>query len=152
MTYNEKVKTLTEKYEPRIRALLARYGEAFRAAGYGWDGEIWAEADEEYRWQVTLLRPGTEQDEESGRPPDDAVDVTFIVCEEKEYDDADGEGVTFRLDLTEVGGRILGGQAPYNYTPKCWLPLDDEDEIEARFRLFEAADFASAVKVAEEAV
>jgi hypothetical protein len=34
---------------------------------------------------------------------------------------------------------------PYNYTEMLWIPADEADLIEKRFRFFEQADPASAV-------
>lgn len=146
MTYDEKINALKAEYEQRILAIVAAYGEVFRAAGYTWSGDTYQQDDSEYAWAITLLRPGTSV--VGGKWPEDAVDVVFTLCEERVHERVEEGGVAFRLDLTEVSGRILGQQSPYNYTEWCWIRLDAKAEIAERFRLFEDADPAAAVSVA----
>lgn len=44
------------------------------------------------------------------------------------------EGVTFRIDIVEHGGRILGGCCPDNYTDACWVDANDKEAVEKRWQ------------------
>lgn len=78
-----------------------------------------------------------------GREP---IDVSLEIVESQDYEGVTG-GFTFRLDVVEYGGRILGGCSPFNYTEQVWcktLPA-----IKKRFELLKGAinadDIASLV-------
>jgi hypothetical protein len=43
------------------------------------------------------------------------------------------EGLTFRLDVVEYGGRIICGYTPYNYTEKCWVDANDAEAVKTRW-------------------
>lgn len=135
MDYVDRVEALVGKYEPRILAVLGNVREVFVGGGWTLLGKPYHMLDEEHSWWVTFLPPGAAP----GEVRDDAVDVRFEVNEQCVHD-ADGEGVTFRVDVTRYGGAVLGELSPGNYTEECWLSLDDPGAIEERFKIFERAD------------
>ncbi len=122
MDYNAKVDALKEKYEPRILAIMANIAEAFRVLGLE-PTKIVDLCDDEYRWAFDANGVG--------------VDFTIV---EQLASEGDGQGVTFRIDLTGSNSEILGGIAPFNYTKQCWVDINDVEAIEDRFSIIEDAD------------
>lgn len=51
-------------------------------------------------------------------------------------------GVNFGLDIVEYGGIILGGLAPFNYSPEVWVDSRNPDAVLARWHVFEDADIS----------
>lgn len=66
----------------------------------------------------------------SGREP---FDISFSICESTDYEGIEG-GYTFRVDVVEDGGLILGEFSPYNYTEEVWCK--SLSTIKERFALF----------------
>lgn len=64
-----------------------------------------------------------------GREP---FTITLELVDSHGFDGVDG-GYTFRVDIVEDGGLILGGFAPFNYTEQCWCKT--LDDIRYRFEL-----------------
>ncbi len=117
------VEEVRDKYEPRILAGMNAIKDTAIREGYTVEGPE-ETSDEEFSWALFV---GTQ------------VDITFTIVESKVREGTD-EGISFMLDIVESGGRILGAFSPYNYTPKLWVPLDDPDAIEERFRMMEQVD------------
>jgi len=72
----------------------------------------------------------------------ESIDVSLEIVESQDYEGIAG-GYTFRLDVVEYGGRILGGCSPFNYTEQVWcktLPA-----IKERFELLKPAVNASEI-------
>ena len=69
-----------------------------------------------------LLKP-------EGREP---IDVSFEIVESHDYEGVDG-GYTFRMDIVEMGGRMVGGFSPFNYTEQVWCKT--KPAIRERFDL-----------------
>jgi hypothetical protein len=128
---------IKEKYEPRILAVLSRIAETLREAGYTVDEPIDLSCDQ-YWWSVLVHGDGDE----------DTIDISFRICESEQYD-GEENGVNFALDIVEMGGRVLAGLCPYNYTPQCWVDRSDEAAVEERFAIFEEADAANIVPILE---
>ena len=129
MDFDAKVKQLKVKLQPRIERVLTDIGEAFKSEGWTWPEGICDMSDEEYSWSIQVYRPDSNDE-------DDSVDVTFTICEERVHEGGDDpQGVTFRLDVVEWGGAILGGMSPGNYTEDCWIDIDS-DRLADRFELF----------------
>lgn len=42
--------------------------------------------------------------------------------------------------MAEVGGAIVGGLTPFNYTEQVWVPRSNPEAVEERFRIMEDAD------------
>lgn len=147
---------IKERYEKRINALLEQMSDLCVKEGMisGGIGEM---HDEEYRWYLTLWRceddrkPYREYGENAfGVDPkeqvpcyDKSVDIAFEIAEAQTYGDDPIDGVNFAVQITENGGRMLGGLTPYNYTGECWVPASDEDAVEERFKIMEDASIDS---------
>lgn len=128
---------IKEKYKPRILALLRRIAETLREAGRTVDDPIDLSCDE-YWWSLLV----------HGDSDQECIDISFHICESEQYDGEEG-GVNFMLDIVEMGGRVLGGLTPFNYSPQCWVDRNDEDAVEERFAIFEEADVAEIVPILE---
>jgi hypothetical protein len=110
---------IKHKYQKRIMAILDRIASVLRAAGFNVEGpESW-DCDD-YRWVLLV---------------DGKVDISFKLCESEKYDGERG-GVTFALDIVEVGGRIIGGLTPFSYSERCWVSRNDKEAVEERFPLY----------------
>lgn len=128
-----------EQYEARLdqlyeRVLKTRIIETleslthdFREAGYTTEGPFDL-TDDEYRWYIVV--------DGNGLP--EPVDVTLEVTESTSYGDGT-EGINIGLSIVAEGGLILGGLAPYNYSPEVWADVRDEDAIIYRMQLIETA-------------
>ena len=128
----EQIKTT---YEARIRALLDGIASQIR------DGDPTLQVSEidemfgdDYRWSLLVQTAEQAQDKDDLQ----GVDVTFVICESELYD-GEENGVNFAVEIVGVGGEIIGGLTPYNYTERCWVSRDDSDAVEERFQLVEHA-------------
>lgn len=131
---------IKEKYEPRIIALLT----AMRTALLEYDLHVespWLMEDEEFSWWMLVQTEAQHNAEEL-----DGIDVRFTILESEHWD-GEKNGVNFGIDITSVGGSIVGGLTPYNYTDEVWVSRDDEDAVEERFVLLETADTADAAEL-----
>jgi hypothetical protein len=90
---------------------------------------------DDFRWTFNAYLPS---DLDDADPEPQGVDVTFVICESEHYD-GEQNGVNFAVEIVGVGGEIVGGLTPHNYTDRCWVSRDDAEEIEERFRLVENA-------------
>jgi len=112
---------------------------------HGW--ETWSPTqmfDDHYRWAMLVVVDG-----DGEKLGDHDIDITLEMCESEQHGDDPG-GVTFRLDIVEVGGRILGGCSPYNYTEKCWGARNDPGAVEVRFSILEQLEFEEIVRLIEQ--
>ena len=127
------LEAMRQRYEPRVRKFLVDVGRALRKERWIWHGEVLDLSDQSYQWAINVLKPNAADRE-------DSVDVAFSIPEQQEHEPDSGEGISFQVDITSFGGEILGGLSPGNYGPDCWIPLEEEDRIEDRFRIFEDPD------------
>ncbi len=125
--------TIMRKYRERIVAIMERIADVLREEGYLVGGPEFWDGDD-YRWVLLVHVDG-----DSDKLGDEDVDISFKLCESEEYDGTPG-GVNFALDIVQVGGRIIGGLTPFNYTERCWVPRNDSEAVEERFRIMEQAD------------
>jgi len=120
--FRELEKRITRKLEEVRQDALVR----------GFDcTEVVNMCDDVYRWNV-LISPKNADVEDFG------VDVTIHIAE-SEFHDGDENGRNFMLDIIAYGGAVIGGCAPYNFTSQCWVPRDDWESIDARWRIFDDA-------------
>jgi hypothetical protein len=126
-----------DKYTGRIMAVMNRIRTELQAAGFTVD-EPWSSDCDDYRWEMVVHMADTPAGAET-KVHDDDLDIAFKICESQEYDGTDA-GVNFAVDIVQFGGRMLGGLCPFNYSEDVWVPLDNEDAIEQRFRIMEQAD------------
>ncbi len=128
--YNEPSKDkICSKYEKRVVKWLNRCRDAFVQRGVSCSEVGSVDLDEEERWAFLV------QWQDASKLSED-VDVQFRIVWSGVYGDDPG-GVTFRIDLTAVGGEIVGQVSPYNYTSQCWVVRKDGLAVEERFRLVE---------------
>jgi len=143
MDFNDKIEALMKRLTSRVEVIMSGFEEAFVNEGWTTDGVCFMDGDD-YTWSLQLFRPECEGDD------DESIDVSFTICEQQSFEGPeDADGLTFRVDLVEYGGRILGGMCPFNYTEECWIPIDEEERVEERFNYFELADPSEAVAVAD---
>jgi hypothetical protein len=134
--YENKVKVVRDAYEDRIVKILNRVRYELINAGYEC-GELSESSCDDYRWNFVCYPRGTRA-ADCDELPDDAIDVTLQIAESQQYEGTD-DGINFMIDVVEVGGTIVGGMAPGNYTSECWVSLNDPAAVAARFALFERA-------------
>jgi hypothetical protein len=129
---------IRRKYSGRILDVLRAMEKELTAAGYT-VGAPYYQGDEDDEWWMTACPHSLKQRAEEDHPTDGDVDIRFTILRSETTDGEPG-GVTFSVNITGSGGQIIGGMTPGNYSPDLWVPRKDHDAIEARFRLFEAAD------------
>lgn len=140
-TWNEQVESIRNQYAERIVKVLDGIRAALVDAGYK-VSEPFDLSGDDYQWALLVYIDSTSDgDVENGD-----VDISLKIAESTTYDGTE-DGINFALDMTTVGGRCLGGLTPYNYTEDVWVRLDKPDEIEQRFRIFEAADPADILEL-----
>lgn len=118
----EQVEAVKNKYEKRILAVLNGLRNSIVEAGHQCGEPFEMDGCDGYTWSMIV------DEDEHG---ENGIDVSFTIVE-------DDEGIAFRVDVVEFGGRVLGGLCPYNYSQDVWVR--SKDAIEKRFRLFEQAD------------
>jgi hypothetical protein len=133
-TYADKVTTVKDRYAERIVRILERIRETLQDAGYQ-VAEPFDMTCDDYRWSMLVYV----ESEPEGDVEDGDIDITFQIAESEQFDGTE-DGINFSLDIVTVGGRILGGLTPYNYTGDVWVNLDDAEAIEQRFSILEQAD------------
>jgi hypothetical protein len=132
ITLSEGVK---DKYEARITAYLTGVAKLFREQGWA-AGPVMDLCADEWEWAIQV-NPDPQADLKGDRR---TIAIEFEIAESLQYGDGT-TGVSFRIDLNGMGGWVIGGLAPYNYTSDCWVPIDDEDAVETRFSIVENSDF-----------
>lgn len=132
---------IEQKYAVRVVAILGAISSDVQAEDETLViGETYDMHCDEYRWSFNVCRADQEQ---AAEHEPQGVDVSFVICESEQYD-GEENGVNFAVEIVGVGGQIVGGITPYNYTERCWVPRDDEDAVEERFKLVEQAPASDA--------
>lgn len=134
--YDKLMESVAAEYGPKALDLLKRVAavcEEHRLAV----NEPYDLSTDDYRWAMRVWR-GLDRTQDEG-----SVDVTVEIAEEREYERGDGYGLNFGLEIVEWGGRILGGFAPYNYTPDVWVDARNPSELADRWSLLENVDLHS---------
>jgi hypothetical protein len=135
MDYADHLEKVKDLYEPKIRALLKRIREVLEDEGLTVHDPYFLDGDY-YSWSMTVHRhPGDHAD-------DDGADITVEIAEERYYDDPEGWGINFGLDVVDYGGIILGGLTPFNYSPEVWVDSRNPDAVLARWHVLEDADIS----------
>ena len=128
------VDAVKDEYDSKIRDLLQRLRKLCLDAGlHVPDDPFSMHNDVSYQWSLMVWR-------KPGRLNLDMVDISVEIVEAKEYGDDPEDGINFSLMITEWGGRILGQLSPYNYTPECWVPATDPEQVAARWNILETAN------------
>jgi len=140
-------KQIMQKYRKRIMAIMNKIAEAVREAGFRIDGPDFLDG-ENYSWSI--LSSFRDRPQPDGSSWDEDVNIDVNIIESEPYGEPKG-GVNFGLDIVEVGGGILGGVTPYNYTDEVWVPRRDKEAVEERFKIFEESiDPSDVVRILEE--
>lgn len=126
-----------ETYVPRIKTMLDEVRKDALERGFQCD-EPYDMTDEEVRWNV-LVRPADATPDQ-----DVGVDVSITILESEACDGTKG-GCNFALEMVEYEGLIVGGMVPYNFTEHVWVPRDDENAVETRWRVFNEHFSASSI-------
>lgn len=124
---------IKDRYQGRIMAVMGRIASALQGESYLVEGPHFMDGDS-YSWSLLVHLDG-----DIDEVAQDDIDITFKIAESEEYDGEIG-GINFCLDIVEVGGRILGGLCPHNYSPQCWVDRTDAEAVEERFKIMEDAD------------
>lgn len=132
--YAEHVDRRHEELRERMQDVLRELSTAFAEEGYI-ASPVYDRTDEEYGYAFIV----------SGGNLVEEVDVSLTLAESFSYGDLDG--VSFALDVVAFGGEIIGGLTPYNYTPDCWVPVDDAEAVSDRLAIIEQADTFKAVQL-----
>lgn len=142
--YQAKVEAIETKYEPYMKRILGEMKQAFEQAGYD-TSEIGDMSDEHLILDFVVYEEG---ETEEG-PQENDVDVTFQVAPSIHFDGS-LEGVNFIIDVVSVGGEIIGGLSPFNYTNEVWVDVNDEFAVEERFNIFNQTDPGELVYLVED--
>lgn len=126
---------INKKYKARIKRILCNIRDACKAVGLRPDAEPSDMSCDDFRYNLVVRRPHS-----AGRTyADDDYDVTLEINESEECDGTE-DGINFAVNVVQIGGAIVGGLSPFNYTDQCWVSRKDPAAIEERFQILEAAD------------
>jgi hypothetical protein len=139
MEYSDIMEGIKNKYEDRIKKVLTAIREVLQGSDYA-VGEIYDMSDDCFAWSFLVSRDKSVTGNYNPSDlQDDDVDIIFTIAESIHYDGTEN-GLNFMLDVTEVGGIVLGGMCPFNYTEDVWVDINNSDAIEERFVYFEQAN------------
>lgn len=138
--YKTRLEVAWEQRDVGVKARFTRWltdvAEAAVKAGYT-HGEAFDNSDEEYSMAILINVP---------KAVDGSVMVIVTLIEARVHGD-EGEGVSVRVEASLSGyADETIGIAPYNWTPRCWVPLEhtcadssecDEEVLEDRMDLVE---------------
>lgn len=136
LRYSEHMEAVQAEYGPKAMALLERIKALFVEQGYEVNGPFDMCADD-FRWSMLVTAPGMRQEK--------GMDLTVEIVEERSYDDAEGWGLNFGLDIVRYGGRLVGGLTPFNFTPECWVDSRDSEAVAVRWAYVGDCDAQEAV-------
>jgi hypothetical protein len=137
---------LKDKFADRIVAILSAVVTELRESDETLCvSEVYDLHCDDFRWTFNVHTAEQDKDKDELQ----GVDVTFVICESEEYD-GERNGVNFAVEIVGVGGEIVGGITPYNYSDRVWVSRCDSEAIEERFQLVEQADPGSAVQLVTE--
>jgi len=139
--------TIRKTFAARIRKLMEAIRKELTEAGY-YCGGLWDDDGDYYSWSFLCHTQG-KPEEGAELSQDHDIDIRFIIAE-SEYWDGERGGVNFMLDIVAVGGRIVGGLTPHNYTPECWVPRRDNEAVKDRFQIMENTDPHDVVPLIED--
>jgi len=157
--YEKLLKEICTKYDGRIRTFLAKIIAALQSSR-ACDietSEVVTDFSDDHRWEFVGSTAEKPFEREEYDPNEDgtAFDVTLEICEQRSFEGADDGrdnpnfGINFGLNMVSVGGAIIGGITPHNFTDDVWIDARDPDEVEQRFRLIEEASIPSIVETVE---
>jgi hypothetical protein len=129
--------TIVKKYQARIKRIMREIRAACEEAGWYCSEIAFLDCDD-YSWDFIVHTKG-KPEEEADLDDYTDIDVTFKLCESEQYDGTK-KGINFALDVVAVGGSILGGLTPYNYTSDVWVNRLDENALAERFQILQDAD------------
>jgi hypothetical protein len=133
--YSSVMEKVAEAYKPLAMALLRKIRIILENENLI-THDPFDMSDDMYRWVMVVHRhPGD-------HAADDGVDITVEIAEKRDYGNPEGFGINFGVGIVEYGGLILGGIAPYNFTPQCWVDSRDDKAVKARWKLIENADYS----------
>lgn len=135
---------INDKFKVQIATILTGIAEALREDGWK-VGEICDMSCDDYRYSILA----SQYDANPSELNEDDVDITFEICESEEYDGTTS-GVNFAIQVVTVGGRIIGGVYPHNYTDECWVDRGDGEAVEKRFDLIAQLDPDGMVSLLED--
>lgn len=132
--YTQKIEEIETKYKPQMERIIGEIKQLFEEEGYS-TSEVDDYSDEHLRLDFVVYKNG---ETEEG-PEEDDVDISFQVAPSL-YFDGSLEGVNFMVDIVSVGGNMIGGLIPYNYSDDVWADINDESAVEERFNIFNNTD------------
>lgn len=124
MSAQRQDEVIYDAFKARCSALMENVAGTFRKRGYG-VSEVQDISCDEYQWEFSVEREGE-------RP----VSVILTLHEEAAYE-GEGGGCNWSLQGIEDGGRISFDLSPFNWTEKCWVPMDDIDAVGERLAVIE---------------
>lgn len=137
----EQITKLERKYAHRIKKILWSMKRSLKDAGFKTSSLSEIPGEYASMWQFVTYVKGTWREMD-----DDDVDINMGPAISEECD-GEKNGVNFVCHIGTVGGRILGGLTPFNYTKDVWVPRNDEEAVERRFELLASADPSSLVDI-----
>jgi hypothetical protein len=112
-----------ERQKPAMKAFIEAVALPFLSS-------VWEDNGDDYGFGTQIERPDRAEDAEDD---EGKLDITLQIWDSGDADDGIyGVHGNFVCDITEAGGRIVGGFTPNNYTDRVWVDYSDDDEFDAR--------------------
>jgi len=128
------IEEICERYEDRIRKILDAIRLELHEQTTLKCGDV---CEMEQQWSMLVVSPQDMIDNKFDL--EQGVDISIEVIDSEEHD-GEEDGVNFGINLSAIGGGIVGGLTPYNYTERCWADRSDAEAVEERFCIIEQAD------------
>lgn len=129
-----KIEKICERYEDRILKILDEIRLTLHEQTTLKCGDV-VELDQQ--WSMLAVSPQDINENEFSL--ENGVDISLEVIDSEEHEGKEN-GVNFSINLSAVGGGIVGGLTPYNYTNWCWVDRSDAKAVEERFCIVEKTD------------
>jgi hypothetical protein len=134
-----------DTFDSKVTAFLLRLQKSLGEDGFACSEPISMGDGDDFSWwlhvPVAPRYPNYDVPEEANgyiEPDEHDVDIRVDMCFATsigERGPGGKEGVQFSLMVTEYGGCIIGGRAPYNYTDQCFVDADDAAAVQKRWDL-----------------
>lgn len=129
-------------YNDRAMKVMTDIRSALLAVGLRCSEAYYSEY--ECEWEFVTYVSGNEADLH-----EDDIDISLRFDMSEECDGTE-DGLAIAVRINSVGGCIIGGLCPYNYTDDCFVPREDMDAVEERFSMFERANPQDVVELVQD--
>jgi len=121
----------------RLRKLLEGVLVKAKESGYRvvWEPAERGSGEPGLHYEATVRAPSDQSEIDPMDPKNSDLGITVELMFSEDADGTEG-GLNFSMGVCTVGGEIVSGFTPYNYTDDVWVKRSDDDAIKVRWNLF----------------